>query len=543
MAVRSEAAPLQRRGWVPSAVSSLTWEGAAFAALVAVGWVLRLVRYAHDRSLWGDEARLALNLRDRSFTGLVHPLAYIQAAPTGFLLAEKVVVRALGDSEYSLRLLPLAAGLASLAVFAALARRTLPRAAALVAVAFYAILDPLVYYSSEVKQYSFDPLAAVVLLLVAAPALVERRLTLQRGIVLLVAGAISFWFSHPSVFVAGAIWIALAVRRTRMPFKQPVALVVLGGVWLAVFAAAYALVLRNAQNVSNALGLGSATSHGVADVLRDGWHTFAYPDGFAYTSTALAAALACVGCIPLLRRVPGVFAALILTVALTAFAAVIGRYPFYDRFVLFLVPVALLLIAAGLDVLRESHGPTVRIVWAVILVLLAAYPVGQAAAHLVSPPGHEEIKPVLRHIASEWRPGDSLYVSVVAQYPLRYYAECNDCGVLTGKGASSLRSLVLTARGGTSALHSTQPNLEIGHVDYATPELTYIHDFRQMLGHRRVWFLFTSTWDDTEARHILDCLGHRLDAITATRAAGYLYDMAVTPDARGPLCASAISAR
>ena len=103
-------------------MSSLTWEGAAFAALVAVGWVLRLVRYAHDRSLWGDEARLALNLRDRSFTGLVHPLAYIQAAPTGFLLAEKVVVRALGDSEYSLRLLPLAAGLASLAVFAALAR-------------------------------------------------------------------------------------------------------------------------------------------------------------------------------------------------------------------------------------------------------------------------------------------------------------------------------------------------------------------------------------------------------------------------------------
>jgi hypothetical protein len=540
--VRPATVPPAARSRSWPAVATLSREQAVIAALVGVGWLLRIVRYAHDRSLWGDEARLALNLRDRGFTGLVHPLAYVQAAPTGFLLAEKTAVRVFGDSEYALRLMPLLAGMASLALFAPLARNVLSRVGAVIAVALYATVDPLVYYSSEVKQYSFDALAAVLLLWLAAPVLRERSLSLRRACALLAAGVVAVWFSHPAIFVAGAVWCALALARPHASWAPRVVVLAIGAAWVASFAASYTLVLHNARSVSSALGLGSSTGgSGVVGVLRNGWHSFAYPVGFAYTTTALAAALACIGCVALLRRDPWLGAALTLTIAVAAVAAAAGRYPFYDRFLLFAVPVALLLVAAGADALRTLQGPSASVVWVVVLGLLGAYPLAQAAAHAASPPGHEEVKPLLARMNDEWRSGDALYVSRVAQYPLRYYAECADCGALTGDETHGLRRLILGARGGETALHSTLPKLEVGRVDDGTPVLTYVADFRRLRGQKRAWFVFTSTWDDTTTRRVLSCIGHRLDAVVATRAAAYLYDLSAKPDAAGPVC-SVVSA-
>lgn len=532
----SAVSAAEPRARTETAAAVLTGERAAWA-LVGVGALLRISRYVYDRSLWGDEARLALNLRDRGFGGLVHSLSYIQAAPTGFLLAEKTVVRVFGDSEYAMRLIPLLAGLASLALFVPLARRLLPPAGAIVAIGLYAVMEPLVYYSSEVKQYSLDVLATVALLLIATPALLERRLSTRRALALLFTGATAFWFSHPSIFVAASIWLALTLCRAEMPFRRPVALLVLGAVWLAVFAASYELVLRNARGVSDALGLGSSASgYGPVSVLRQGWHSFAYPDGFAYTTTGLAVALACIGAVSMLRRTPAALAALAAVVVTTFLAAVAGRYPFYDRFLLFMVPIVLLLVAAGLDVLGRSTGPSARFAGVVMFAFLVAYPAGQAAAHLASPPGHEEVKPVLKRVASDWRTGDSLYVSRVAQYPVRYYAECKDCGVLTNERSAAFRRFILAARGGKTALHSVPPRLEVGRIDFGTALPTYVQDFRRLRGRKRAWFIFTSTWDDPTTRRVLDCMGHRLESVASMRAAAYLYDLAGKADATGPLC-------
>lgn len=499
-------------------------------SVVAVGVVLRVARYAHDRSLWGDEARLALNIKDRSVTGLFHPLDYVQAAPTGFLVAEKAVVGLFGDSEYALRLVPLLAGIGSLVLFVPLARRLLPARAALVAIVLYAVVEPLIYYSSEVKQYSVDAFATVALLLIAVPALEKRELSPRRALALLVAATAAVWFSHPSAFVVAGIWGALVVARVRTPGRQFVVPAVLGAVWLVSFGIAYSLVLRNAHRVSQALGLGAESTPGVGGVLRDGWHAFAYPAGFAYTTTALAATFTCVGAFVLARRNWRTFAPLALTILVAMLGASAGRYPFYDRFLLFAVPIVLLAVAAGLEPLARSPSGAVRATWLVALVLLAAYPIGEAAAHLKSPPPHEEIKPVLARIADAWNGSDALYVSTVAQFPLRYYAECNDCGVLDRPSRAGFRSFVLARRGGPQALRSSLPRLEVGHVDWGTPASTYISDFELLRGRPRVWFLFSSTWDNAEATRVLGCLGHQLEAVTSTRAVAYLYDLSAPPD-------------
>ena len=61
--------------------------------LVAAGVVLRLVRYAANRSLWLDEAFLAESTLTYGFRQLAgEPLLHWQAAPVGFLYLEKLPV-------------------------------------------------------------------------------------------------------------------------------------------------------------------------------------------------------------------------------------------------------------------------------------------------------------------------------------------------------------------------------------------------------------------------------------------------------------------
>src|SRR4026207_222690 len=81
------------------------------------GVSLRLRQYLSGRSMWADEAMLALNIVNRDFSGLLKTLAGNQGAPIGFLLVEKFFNVILGRHELVLRLFPLIAGLAALWLF------------------------------------------------------------------------------------------------------------------------------------------------------------------------------------------------------------------------------------------------------------------------------------------------------------------------------------------------------------------------------------------------------------------------------------------
>ncbi len=56
------------------------------STIMALGVGLRVAQYLNNRSLWGDEVAIALNLRLRTFTGLLHPLSYDQTMPLGLTL-------------------------------------------------------------------------------------------------------------------------------------------------------------------------------------------------------------------------------------------------------------------------------------------------------------------------------------------------------------------------------------------------------------------------------------------------------------------------
>ncbi|HKY55202.1 MAG TPA: glycosyltransferase family 39 protein, partial [Anaerolineales bacterium] len=124
--------------------------------ILLAGFVLRLRQYLIGRSLWLDEAMLALNIVDRGFGDLFKPLDYDQGAPIGFMLIEKTFSLILGRNEFSLRLFPFLVGLISLWLFYLLLKHFTHGTGLWVGLALFAFNPRLIYYSSEVKQYIVD---------------------------------------------------------------------------------------------------------------------------------------------------------------------------------------------------------------------------------------------------------------------------------------------------------------------------------------------------------------------------------------------------
>ena len=158
--------------------------------------VLRLRQYLFDRSLWLDECLLALNILRRSPAQLLRTLDIYQVAPYGFLLLEKMAVRYLGTGEMALRLFPFLFGVGSIFLFVAVARRFVELPAVPIGVGLFSLCGPLIYYSSEVKQYSGDVAVALLLYLLAG-SLIRGRVGTMWLILVSVLGLRQCGFQTP----------------------------------------------------------------------------------------------------------------------------------------------------------------------------------------------------------------------------------------------------------------------------------------------------------------------------------------------------------
>ncbi len=225
--------------------SFFSWERAIVLLLILLGALLRVRQYLTGRSLWADEAMLALNIVNRNFAGMFRPLDYDQGAPIGFLLIEKIFNSVLGKNELALRLFPLIIGLISLWLFYLLLKRITSGAGLLTALALFAFNPRHVYYSSEVKQYIVDVIVTILLLLFAAP--VFNSSPRKRDFAwLTLAGLIALWFSHPALFVLAGIGLALVIITLKQRNYASLGLVIgMGILWIAEIALLYSLILKD----------------------------------------------------------------------------------------------------------------------------------------------------------------------------------------------------------------------------------------------------------------------------------------------------------
>lgn len=343
--------------------------------LVTLGAALRIYTYAANRSLWLDEAALANNILARGFAQLAAPLDRLQVAPLGFLWLEKTAVSLLGTNEYALRLVPLIAGLAGLALFAQLAWRLLRPTAATFAVALFAIAIPLIYFSAETKQYSFDVAMALALFVLALPRRMEAplppgalALTPGRMAALAILGALAPWLSQPSVFTLGAValYLLLLLLRGSASRTLPPLATSEGRRSARSLGALFALwALSGAASILHSLAQLGWSDRGDLDRF---WERAFLPVSAGLLESAhwlggtamevfswllpsrvapLALTLFVLGVIALVRRRDGTATLLLAPLAFALAASALGLYPFTYRLTLFAAPSILMTTGAG----------------------------------------------------------------------------------------------------------------------------------------------------------------------------------------------------
>ncbi len=507
-------------------------------ALVLFGVALRLRQYLTGRSLWLDEAMLALNIVRRDFAGLLQPLDDNQGGPVGFLLAEKLVVTLLGNHELTLRLLPLLAGCAALPLFALLLRQGLGKTGAFAALTLFAAGAPVVYYASEVKQYSSDVFIALLLLWLAGEiqsfnhkatpnntkeheenlkrsSIGELHVLRGQKVFLTVTGILAVWCSHPALFVLAGVGATLlvhyAIQKDYRQLKQTLLMISL---WVASFAALYFISLRGLAANTFLLDYWATSFMPMPPWANWGWFpatlqaSLETPAGLG-TIWLLPGALMLIGLVALLRRQWQFGSVLALTLLAALAASGLGKYPFAGRMILFTAPLLLALVGAGLDAVVEWSG---RLRWAgaVAVVVLAGFllyqPLASAAQNFVSPKYYEHIRPTMAYLQANRKPSDVLYIYYWATPAFRYYAP----------------------------FYGFAETDFIAGADYGNNPSRLLAEIDRYKGQKRVWVLFSHVYEkgdynekDTLLAHLDETGIRKREFIQpGTSVSLYLYDLA-----------------
>lgn len=498
-------------------VADLLWlwgmrHGAAASAvgIVLVGAAVRLYQYALNRSLWADEAALAVNIMQRSYGALWHALDEGQFATIGFVLLEKCVTTWFGASEYALRALPLVCGIAAIAVVYRLAQRTLGTATALVATALLAASPVLITYSVQVKEYSCDVLMSAL----ACWALLRAAATPPTARHVLLYGALSVWILVKTTFLLVAFAISLtAIAFFRHQPRQALR-------WLPVYAAWIVSVLwfRHAfwghyspgyiAHCVNDFSAGLISFPSTVQNVLDGARVAATGANFLLGGPAwLVPSLAIWGAFTLLmnRRESGII--WIAPIASAVLIALGWSYPLKGRLILFLAPSAAVLTAYGLTdlvqrTLRRSRLGGI----AAAGVLASLYIGGLAGQWPYRGVPVEQARPVMRYVVARQHPEDVLLVYEYGRAAFRYYTA----------GHALPERLQWLTRSSRTLANTTD---------------TYLGELDAVRGNPRVWIVLTHIRPSHEAfirSHLQDIGGRRLEGIRDVGASATLYDLSRT---------------
>ncbi len=494
----------------------LTKTDFAWWSLIIIGIILRLRQYLANRSFWADEASLAFNLVTRTFSGLTQPLDYHQGAPVGFLFIEKLSIITLGNNEYAMRLFPLLSGILAIFLLYYLAK-TYIGLSGLFALLAFSVGWNLIYYSSELKQYSSDVMIALLLIYLASRCIREEA-DVRDFLLLGAGGAVAIWVSHPSVFVLAGIGLVLVfeklTRKDYVPFSW---LLTMGIVWIGLFAVDYFVFLRPLaadEYLQNYWGKAFMPLPPWSDLswFEMTFYSMLLMSLHTYISAVyIVPILLIIGSLSLFTRNRTIALLFTLPALLVLIASGFEAYPLKDRFMLFLIPFFLLILSEGLRGIylfaAKWNRPLAFILAGLPVILLIWYPGTTLDQFFITTRG-SDVRPVIQYVGEHRMPDEIVYVFHAGESAFQYYAPLYELD--TGKviyGLSSPRKKL--------ALEG------------------FFNDLESLKGKDRVWFIFSNVYDcgdcegDMQEFYVdyLDRFGVMLDEFNAPRANAYLYDL------------------
>ncbi len=368
--LRDPLAAVDDGGLTQSRADRITW------LFLLLGIAACTVRFGLRFPLWHDESFLAINFARRDFAGILEPLEYHQVAPPLFLLAQMLVIRVAGFTEWTLRFIPFVCMVASFVLFRRLARHVLERRAFVFAVAIFSVSYWLIRYSAEAKPYAVDVLVALLLigLFVRWRDQPDRPLPWRVLIALCGLSLVAFGLSFPSVIIGGGVCVSMAVAVRVRRSKTPLLSAAIVGAALGVgFVTVYWLHSSQQSNVEQLFMLDyweAAFPPFQTPAKLAPWlfatltgEMMPYPMGGKNAGSIFTFILVIAGIVTLVRARRFEFLAFLLAPIVFAFvAAAMKRYPFGapSRCQLYLAPTFCLMAGIGSAALIGRLGPSAR---------------------------------------------------------------------------------------------------------------------------------------------------------------------------------------
>jgi hypothetical protein len=406
------------------AIPNILW-----ASGLILGLLVRAAAFSHSNTLEVDESALLINILERDWNQLWSPLDYNQQAPIGYLLCLKLATTLGGESYFTLRICNLLISFITILLFALYSRKWFLLPIAALATWILALSSEAIFYSVVAKQYAFDLGFSSILLVICLPHFQHN--TFKFPFALAVLGSILVWMSHPIIFVLIGY---LAATTLQAFWRQPGGLrwsVVLAAVWFGSFILSYIVMLSH-----------STSNH----FLQEFWHSYFAPfppssladlkwyldrffdlffiGPFSFTvSGAVMVLFVCLGISRLWQVNKPLLIFLVSPILCALAASTFKLYPFYGRFLLFSVPLLIVLFCYGLEIMFRvpRYGVTCVSLVAVLLLLFPLLSAGKILMYGLpeSYPKNELIASLERHVGIN----DAVFASfgIINRMRIYYY--------------------------------------------------------------------------------------------------------------------------
>jgi hypothetical protein len=230
---------------------------AAAVIVAAAGAAVLIVQWAGARMFWLDEEMIAINLRDRTLAQLAGPLGLGQTAPYGWLAIQRAILLVFGSGERTLRFVPVAFGIGTLAAAIWIGRRFMTPVGAMTLAFLCAAGQWLSFHALELKHYSADVFWGLFLPALAVWSLESsglrpasdrgRAIDRRRVLVWWLVAAVAQWFGNGALLAAPACAIVIVVTAARRAgTRGAIEAALPGALWLASFALNYQVALAPA---------------------------------------------------------------------------------------------------------------------------------------------------------------------------------------------------------------------------------------------------------------------------------------------------------
>ncbi len=396
-----------------------------FTLFIVLGIVLSFVNYLNNRSLWLDEAFLALNIVHKPVGELLAPLDLNQVAPIGFLIIEKCFATLFGNTDWSLRILPLVSFLLSIPLIASIASQvTGEKRIGLFSAAWFSLSFWPLYFSSEVKQYMLDVFICLTLILLTLNFLKRQK----EYFPLVLAGVASVWLSNIAVILLFCGGLLLLHNTIKKPDQLLFKTILVLSSWIFSFGIYYIFFIHDHPSEKYMLTYwerdGSFLPQNIfsssfyASLLRQAKTYF----GLLGTGKLglLVLPFFLTGLLHLVKHKSRICFLFIFPVVIHLTLSYFKAYPFSSRLILYLYPLLIIIITVGVyRVFSIAALKRLQIIALSGILVLSSLLI----ALKDFPFEREEIKNSIAYLDANAAPTDQLYIYHTTAHAFLFYQE------------------------------------------------------------------------------------------------------------------------